>query len=86
MQTPPLEDIIKVQPKGILTIPKKMRDAVGVIDRGFVRIRADQGKITVEPVRTLSYPVRHYTDEEIEEFFAFDEEQTRQLRKKGIIR
>ncbi len=86
MQTIPIEDIIKVQPKGLITIPKKMRDAIGLMGRGLVRIRADQGKITVEPVYTLSYPVRHYTDEEIEEFFAFDEEQTRLVRKKGIIK
>lgn len=86
MQTIPLEDIIKSQPKGVITIPKKIRDSVGIVERGLLRVRADGMKITIEPIRTVSYPVRHYTDKEIDEFFAFDEEQTRALRKKGIIK
>lgn len=86
MQTLPIEDIIKVQLKGLLMIPKKMRDSVGVVERGFVRIRADQGKITIEPVRTLPYPVRSYTDKELAEFIAFDEEQGKELRRLKIIK
>lgn len=86
MQTLPLEDIIKVQLKGLLMIPKKMRDSVGVVERGLVHIRADQGKITIEPVRTLPYPVRSYTDAEIDEFFALDEAEGKELRRQGIIK
>ena len=86
MQITVLEDIIKVQPKGLITIPKKMRDSIGMVDRGLIRLRADRGKITIEPVRTLPYPVRHYTDEELKEFVAFDEEQGKKLRRQKIIK
>lgn len=86
MQTIPLEDIIKIQAKGLITIPKKMRDTIGVVERSLVRLRADQGKITIEPVRTLPYPVRSYTDKELAEFIAFDEEQGKELRRLKIIK
>lgn len=86
MQTLPIEEIASFQPKGVLTIPKKIRDAVGVVDRSLVRIRADQGKITIEPVRTLPYPVRSYTDAEIDEFFALDQAESKELRRRGILK
>jgi len=86
MQTIAMEDIIKAQPKGVITIPKKIREFAGLVDRGLLRVRADGSKITIEPVRTLAYPVRHYTDEELAKFIAFDEEQGRELRRKGIIK
>lgn len=86
MQTIPMEDIIKMQPKGLITIPKKLRKSVGLTERSLLRIKADNGKITLEPVRTLPYPVRSYTDEELVEFVAFDEEQGNELRRKGIIK
>lgn len=86
MQTLPIEDIIKMQPKGLITIPKKMRDSIGVSSRSLIRLRSDKGKITIEPVRTLPYPVRSYTDEEIDEFFTLDEAEGKKLRKLGIIK
>lgn len=86
MQTIPIEDIIKSQLKGVITIPKKIRESVGMVDRGLLRIRADGEKISIEPVRVLSYPVRRYTDEELAEFVAFDEQQGKELRRKGIIK
>lgn len=86
MQTFPIEEIASVQPKGVLTIPKKIRDAMGIVDRGLVRMRADAGKLTIEPLRTLPYPVRSYTDAEIDEFFALDEAEGKQLRRLGIIK
>lgn len=86
MQTLPIEEIASVQPKGVLTIPKKIRDAMGIVGRGLVRMRADAGKLTIEPLRTLPYPVRHYTDKELAEFIAFDEEEGKELRRKGIIK
>ena len=86
MQTIPIEDIIMSQPKGVITIPKKIRDSVGVVERGLLRIRADGGKITIEPIRTLPYPIRSYTDAEIDEFFALDDAETKKLRRRGILK
>lgn len=86
MQTFPIEEIASMQPKGVLTIPKKIRDAMGIVGRGLVRIRADAGKLTIVPLRTLPYPVRSYTDKELAEFIAFDEEQGKELRRLKIIK
>ena len=36
-------------------------------------------------IRTLSYPVRSYTDKELQEFFDLDERETRLLKTKGLI-
>ncbi|MCJ7740715.1 hypothetical protein MUP32_05400 [Candidatus Microgenomates bacterium] len=85
MQTIPFEEIIKVQPKGLLTIPKKLRDAVGLEERGLVRVRKDKGRLILEPVRTLSYPVRSYSDKEINEFLALDREDSKILKKKNLL-
>ena len=84
MQTTSFEDIVKLQPKGLLTIPKKARQAVGFDEDGFVRIRVDRGRILIEPVRVLPSPVRRYTNEEIEKFFALDDKESEELRKKGL--
>ena len=86
MQTTSFEDIVKLQPKGLLTIPKKARQAAGFDEDGFVRIRVDRGRILIEPVRVLPYPVRRYTNEEIEKFFALDDKESEELRKKGLIK
>ena len=86
MQTTSFEDIVKLQPKGLLTIPKKARQAVGFDEDGFVRIRVDRGRILIEPVSELPYPVPRSTNEEIEKFFALDDKESEELRKKGLIK
>ncbi len=55
MQTHPMEYIIKMQPKGVLTIPKKIREVLGIKEGMYLRITADHGRITIEPVRLLPY-------------------------------
>lgn len=81
MYTQPVEEIVKIQPKGLVTLPKKVRDRLGLIPNTFARIREDRGSLIIEPVRTLPYPVRSYTDNELAEFIAFDEKQGKQLRR-----
>lgn len=85
MQTLPLEDIIRVQPKGLVTIPKKLRESIGIAENDFLRVRADRGRLTLEPVRTLAYPVRSYTDMELHEFIELDKKESKELRKKKIL-
>lgn len=85
MQTIPFEDIVKLQPKGLLTIPKKFRKALSLNGNDLVRIRGIKGRLVLEPVRTIPYPVRSYTDTEINEFLALDEEESRKLRMKGLL-
>ena len=81
----PFEDIIKIQPKWLITIPKKARQGMGFEENGLARLKKERGRIYIEPVRTLPYPVRTYTKEELEEFIRFDEEQGRELRRLKII-
>lgn len=81
-----LEDIVKVQPKGLITIPKQLRKSLGFEENGLARARAERGRLILEPVRILPYPVRAYTKQEIREFFRVDEEETKELRKKGLLK
>lgn len=74
MQDQTIEEIVKLQPKGLLTIPVNIRKKYGFNENDFVRIKAIRGKVYLEPVRTLSYPVRSYTDKELEEFFELDKQ------------
>lgn len=85
MQMIAFEDLIKIQPKGVLTIPKKIRQFIGLEDNNIARIKIEKGKLIIEPVRTLPYPVRSYNDQEIEEFFELDKKESKELRKKGFI-
>ena len=84
MQTISYEEIIKIQPRGVFTVPKKLRE--GLFDKsGVAKIARVGRKLVIEPVRTLTYPVRSYTDSEVEEFFKLDEKESKELKAKGII-
>lgn len=86
MQTQIQEEIIKILPKGIMTIPKKFREKLGFDIEGFARVKEEKGRLIVESVRMLLYPVRSYTDEEINEFIDLDRKETKILRKKKFLR
>ena len=79
------DEIIKLQPRGLLTIPKKFRKSLGLEENSLLRIRKDQWRLVIEPVRTISYSVRSYTDKDLSDFFEFDEEQTKSLKKKNLL-
>lgn len=78
------DEIIKIQNKGVLTIPKKLRGE-DFDEQKLVRIKKEKGRLVIEPVRTLSYPVRSYTDKDIDGFITLDKAETKELRKKGLI-
>ena len=77
--------IIKILPKGLITIPKKFRQNLGLEENGLARVKQDAGRLIVEPVRTIPYPVRSYTDAEIDEFLKLDAQESQQLKKKGLL-
>lgn len=79
------EDIIKIQPKGLLTIPKKIRNKVGIDENSLVRIKEEKGRVVIEPIYTLPYPVRSYTEEDIKEFLRLDQKEAKTLKKKGLL-
>lgn len=74
MQASTIEEIIKMQPKGLLTIPVKIRKKYGLNANDFIRIKASNGKVYLEPVRTLPYPIRSYTNKDLDEFFELDKQ------------
>lgn len=79
------EEIIKVQPKGLVTIPKKIRQKLGFEENSLIRVTEEKGRIVLEPVRTLPYPVRSYTKEDIEGFIKLDQSETETLKQKGLL-
>lgn len=83
MQQVAQEEIVKIQPKGLLTIPKKFRQDLGLEDRGLVRVKKEKGRLVIESVRTLPYPVRSYSTKELKEFFELDKLETQKLKTKG---
>lgn len=84
MQVVTYEDIIKLQPRGVFTVPKRMRE--GVFDKnGLARIKKIGRRLVIEPVRALPYSVRSYNDKEIDDFFDLDEKETKELKEKGFI-
>lgn len=85
MQTIIPEEIIRILPKGIMTIPKKFRQALGFNENGLARVREEKGKLVIEPVFALPYKVRTYTNEEIDKFLAFDKKESAELKKKKLL-
>lgn len=78
------EEIVKMQPRGYLTIPSKFRQDWNLTD-GLIRITKKQSSLVLEPIRVLPYPVRSYTDLEIKEFLAEDAKESKELKTKNLI-
>lgn len=80
------EELVKLQPKGLITIPKRFRVAFAFEDNSIIRIKKDKGRLVLEPVRTLPYPVRSYSKQEIKEFIELDTDQTKRLKRKKLLK
>ena len=85
MQLINLDEIVKIQTKGLVTIPKKLRQKIGLEEKDLVKIREEKGRLVIEPLRMLSYPVRRYTEQELKEFLEFDKKESESLKKKGLL-
>lgn len=79
------EEFITLQPKGVFTIPKKFRKILGFTDRSVIRVKPEKGRLIIESVRILPYPVRTYSEKEVAEFIDLDKKQTKELKRKGIL-
>lgn len=79
------QQIVKIQTRGVITIPKKFRKIFGLRSDKYVRIRLEKGRLIIEPIKIVSYSPRQYTKEEIKEFLALDEKETKTLKNKGIL-
>jgi AbrB family looped-hinge helix DNA binding protein len=43
-------EVVKVRRKGILVIPKGIRDALGIRDGTLLEVRVEEGRIILEPL------------------------------------
>ena len=71
------QQIVKVQEKGLITIPIAFREALGLKKDSFAKIYKENGKLILEPVSMLSYSVRSYTNEEIGDFVNLDRKESK---------
>lgn len=62
----------QIQTKGLITIPINIRKELSMEKNDLLRIKAEDGKIIIEPVRVLPYPTRKYSAQEVSEFLALD--------------
>lgn len=79
------EKYIRVQPKGLITIPKKLRQDLSINEQSIVKIKREGNKLIIESVRPISYPVRSYSKKEIKKFLTYDATQTKELKKKSLL-
>ncbi len=79
------QEWLKVLGKGMITIPKVWRDELGIDEGEVIRAEKVGSRVILESVRTLPYPVRSYSEDEIKEFIKLDDKETSQLKKKGLI-
>jgi len=79
------EEIVRIQPRGVITIPRQFRDK-GFGERSFVKIKKVSGCLVLEPVTMLGYSVRRYSDQEVDEFLKLDKEESEELKRKGILK
>jgi AbrB family looped-hinge helix DNA binding protein len=79
------EQMVRVQNKGLVTIPKSMRDSIGLNVNDLIRIKEKMGRIILEPVRVLPYQVRSYTNSDLDSFFELDEKESKTLKKKNLL-
>ena len=67
-----MQTLIRIQSKGLVTIPKKVRDELDLQENSHLKVSVQNGKVVLEPARTRSYPIRIYSDAEIAQFLEYD--------------
>lgn len=66
------EEWLKVLGKGLVTIPKKWRDEMGIKSGGVVKAKKSGNKLIIESLPIKKVPYRVYTAAEIDEFLKED--------------
>lgn len=79
------QQLVRIQSKGLITLPKKFRQDLGLEENQLARIKKIKGRLIIEPVRILPYPIRSYTDQDLTEFLKLDHRETKQLKKKRLL-
>ncbi len=66
------EEWLKVLGKGMITIPKRWRDALGFSDGNVVKAKKVGNQVVLEAKSDEPAPYRLYSDEEINDFLRQD--------------
>ena len=66
------ETWLKVLGKGMITLPKKWREDMGVATGDVIKAKKEGAKVVIEARQTRTVPYRVYSDSEIEEFVKAD--------------
>lgn len=66
------EEWLKILGKGMITLPKKWRDELGIESGNMVKAKKEGDKVIIQAQKSASVPYRVYTDAEIEEFLGED--------------
>ena len=67
------EEWLKVLGKGMITLPKKWREELGITSGDMVKAKKEGRRVMIEPQKSKSVPYRVYFDSEIDEFLKEDE-------------
>ena len=79
------EEWLKILGKGMVTLPKKWRDELGIANGDIVKAKKEGNKVVIEAQRNREVPYRIYTNAEIKVFLAEDKipkSLVKKLRKK----
>lgn len=67
------EEWLKVLGKGMVTLPKKWREELGITSGDMVKAKKEGNRVVIEPQKSKSVPYRVYSDSEIDEFLKEDQ-------------
>lgn len=66
------QEWLKVLGKGMVTLPKKWRDEMGITNGDIVQAKKDGNKVIIEGIQKKTAPYRIYSTTEINEFLKED--------------
>lgn len=66
------EEWLKILGKGMVTLPKKWREEMGLEAGNVVKAKKQGNTVVIEGPQTSKAPYRTYTDSEIEDFLQED--------------
>ncbi len=69
----PQEEWLKVLGKGMVTLPKKWRDEMGLQEGDIVKAKKERNKIVLETPQGQKAPYRVFSNAEIDEFLKADQ-------------
>ena len=75
IQNEPIQEgWVNILTKGLITIPKKMRDSLGLKEGDIAHMKVEQNRIIIEPRSKKGFEeFRQYTKKQIKEFIREDE-------------